>query len=1060
VPRHDAPQASTLSPGDRRLVTTLIADIRGSMELAGGVDQEVWHQIIERFFALMRQGIGRLGGTVISFTGDGVVAIFGAPSAQEDHAQRACQAAIELRTELRRYAATVRRAHGLTLTVRMGINSGEVVAGAIGDEGTPYYTAVGPAVGLAQRMEQLAAPGTVYVTDRTARQASASFRFRDVGTFAIKGVSQPARVFELQGSKALLTRLEVSPATGRSRLVGRSGEVEMLEDSLARVVGGQGRIVGIVGDPGVGKSRLCEEFVQRCRERDISILNARGISHGKDVPFLPILQLYRDLFGVVESDSDHLARSKITSTLLSLDGDFKDDLWLLLEFLGVPDRKHGPLKASPEVRQRRLLAIIKRIVVACSRREPVVILLEDLHWFDGASETLIAGMAEAIPQTRTLMLVTCRPEYVVSWVDGAQYVELPLAPLDAQAAGELVEELMGSDPSLETLATRILERAVGNPFFIEEIVFSLAEEGVVDGGRGDYRVLQPVASVIIPATVQSVLGARIERLPEATRTVLQVASVVGKEFSEKLLREVLGEDPSAALQNLMEAQFIVEIAAEQGTAYSFRHPLTQEVAYWSQLTPRRTTTHRSVAQAIAAVNREKLDERAAILAYHWECGGSKLKAARWSRRAAEWAGVHNPVEALRHWLKVVAILDPISRSKGAFRLALDAQIRVLQFGWRAGLSEQDAASIFQTATALAADRGGIRDRAQIMGAHATLRMMEGSLGDALEHAMEAVRLADEIGDVALQAALRNPACVINFYLGDLTEALGIADRTLELVDGDYHLGVALLGFSPGIFAVYWRGWTRMYMGYFGEASAELERAAELAHEHGDVETLCWALAALSNHAQLAGDTSRAHSHAQAAVEIAERLGSSVLSTFAYSALGGSLLMRGAWDAAGAVLDRALTTARQSFTALHREAWMLTLLAETYLGGGHVELAQSTAGEALRIARQRGTVFFEARAGLTVARVMLAVDPVSRREAIQDVLKTALAAAVTSRARSLEPLIHIEYARLAACCADEPARAAEVREACRLLEEMGLPTQATRVAWELGGAGGAAGATPA
>ena len=404
-------QAAGLA-GERKQVTVLFADVMGSMELAERLDPEQWRQIMERFFAILCEGVHRFEGTVDKFTGDGIMALFGAPIAHEDHAQRAGYAALHLQEQLASYAAEIRQEHGLNFSVRMGLNSGDVVVGSIGADLSMEYTAIGHTVGLAQRMEQLAAPGRAYLTEHAASLVEGYLVLNDLGESKVKGASQPLRVYELTGVGAARGRLDISRARGFSSFVGRTDELRALNDALEQAVAGQPQVIGIVAEAGVGKSRLCDVFMQRCRAKGTPIYHTSGQAHATSIPLLPVLQLMRDYFDVTELDSDQTARERIAGKLLLLDESFGDDLPLIFEFLAVPDPGRPPPHMDPEARQRQLLNITKRLVRAQGNRAPGgVTMFEDLHWLDPASEAFLANHVEAAQGTRGLTVLNFRPEY-------------------------------------------------------------------------------------------------------------------------------------------------------------------------------------------------------------------------------------------------------------------------------------------------------------------------------------------------------------------------------------------------------------------------------------------------------------------------------------------------------------------------------------------------------------------------------------------------------------------------------------------------------------------------
>jgi class 3 adenylate cyclase len=711
TPKHLADkilQSKSALEGECKQVTVLFADVKGSMELAEQVDPEEWHKILDRFFQILTDGVHRFEGTVNQYTGDGIMALFGAPIAHEDHAQRACYAALHLSDELRRYAEELKRTRGLAFAVRIGLNSGEVVVGTIGDDLRMDYTAQGHTVGLAARMEQLAGAERVYLTEHTARLVAGYFRLRDLGEFAVKGVTAPLRVHELEGVGTLRTRLDVSRARGFSRLVGRADEMAALELALKQATDGRGQVVGIVGEPGVGKSRLCFEFTERCRARGVPIYDAHCPAHGKTLPFLPMLELLRSYFGITDADSDDAARKRIAGTLVLADPAFQEVLLLVFDVLGVPDPERPAPRIDPEARQRQLFGFVRRLLQSRAR-DAAILLLDDVHWIDPASDAFLAQLADVVPGTHFLLALNFRPEYRAAWMGKSSYQQLPLYPLGAEAAAQLLGELLGSDLSVSELALRIAERTGGNPFFIEEVVQALVEAGRLTGAKGVYRLAAPVDEIAIPATVQAVLAARIDRLGEREKTVLQAASVIGKEFTEPVLARALphrleagptggtGFQPvagpsgaltatnlAAALEALASAEFLYPQALYPVAEYAFKHPLTQEVAYHSQLGERRKQIHAAVARAIEALSATKLDEQAALLAYHWEAADEPLTAADWHRRAAQWMGGRDRAETLRHWQHVRALLARVPESPETLALGVLARAQMIRSGYILG----------------------------------------------------------------------------------------------------------------------------------------------------------------------------------------------------------------------------------------------------------------------------------------------------------------------------------------------------------------------------------------
>ncbi|MGH9037378.1 MAG: ATP-binding protein, partial [Acidimicrobiia bacterium] len=602
-PSTGAPAVRSHLEGERKQVTVLFADLEGSMALSEGRDPEEWAEVMDRFFSICAEAVTRFEGTVDKFTGDGLMALFGAPRAQEDHARRACLAAWQLTETVRAWAEKLMAERGLDLHVRVGLNSGEVVAGRIGEEATAEYTALGHTVGLAQRMEAMAEPGRVYLTEHTARLVAGQVDLTDLGRLEVKGASEPVGVFALdrvsRAGRSPAVRFAEAPA-----LVGRNEEMTTLESALARAEEGHAQVVGIVGEAGLGKSRLCEEFARRCAAGDIDVRRTAGVSHGQAVPLLPVLDLLRVFFGIDDADPPQAAREKIAGRLVTLDPALAEGLPVLFDFLEVPDPDRPAPRLSGEARMRRVFEVIRGVTQRRSERQTLVLILEDLHWFDPQSAAFLDRLIPSYPGTRTLVVTNFRPEFQASWMTHSYYRQLALAPLALDDVQQLLGATLGDDASLASLPGHFITHTGGNPFFIEEVVRALVEDGTLEGQPGAYRLTRPLEEIGVPATVQSVLAARIDRLREEDKQVLQTAAVIGRSFPAAVLRQMAAlpeDDLFGALAALCAAEFLQEETAGEEAAYRFWHPLTQEVAYSTLLAGARRRLHAAAAGAIIAL---------------------------------------------------------------------------------------------------------------------------------------------------------------------------------------------------------------------------------------------------------------------------------------------------------------------------------------------------------------------------------------------------------------------------------------------------------------------------
>ncbi len=1056
TPRHLAEKilsSRSALEGERKQVTVLFADVKGSMELAEQLDPEEWHTILDRFFEILTDGVHRFEGTVNQYTGDGIMALFGAPIAHEDHAQRACWAALHLRAALQAYGDELRVARGLNFGFRLGLNSGEVVVGKIGDDLRMDYTAQGHTVGLAQRMEALADARSIVLSAHTARLVERYFTLRDLGETRIKGVTAPLHIFELQGEGVARTRLDVSRARGLSRFVGRATETRLLDTALERTVAGETQVVGVVGEAGVGKSRLCAELVECCHARGIAVYEAHCLAHGKALPFHPILQLFRAFFGIGEQDGAVEARRKIAGTLVLLDDRFRDVLPLMFEFLGVPDPERPLPRSDPDTLQRQLIALTAEVMRARSAREPALVLIDDLHWVDPASNAFIARLIPTLPATRTLFLLNFRPEYQADWMRRPDYQQIALRPLGREAVGELLDALLGTDPSLGPLKSQLGTRAGGNPFFVEELVQSLVEVGHVSGSPGAYRLERGAGDVAIPASVHGVLAARIDRLSGRAKGVLQTAAVVGREVPELLLRRIVddpGGDLATDLAALVRGEFLVEQALYPEALYAFKHPLTQEVAYRSQLADRRARTHARVAAALEALAGGKLDEQTPLLAEHWAQAGEAAQALRWHVRAAAWLGVRNAPAAMHHLQAAHRLLPDVPESPERIATGLAVCEGIAQLVWRVGLPEDEAARVFAEGKELAARAGDPRALGRLLDPEGIALSWAGRFEEGRRLVEEALHIAQQHGERAREVGLLYRLTYLHHFLGHPQEVLEISERGLSLAAGDVTMGAEVTGFSPYLFFLGQRAWTLTALGHLSEAARIAEQGVRLATEHGERESIGFCQIARLIVLLDVGDSEAARSQAAQALETVEQIGTPFWRAWGLVALGWALVECAEWSAAVTAAEESLAILRQENRAVFVEFPTLEVAARAHLGAGDPGRARATTRELLDLcARYPDVRTPRVPAYRTAAHVLLCADGADSPE-VPRLLDEAEALALEIGYRPELARIHVGRAELARRRGDAPAAQRELEEARRLWAEMGARVQVERLAKEMEG----------
>jgi predicted ATPase len=809
---------------------------------------------------------------------------------------------------------------------------------------------------------------------------------------------------------------------------------------------GGGQVMGVVAEAGVGKSRLCFEFLERCRARGIEARAAHGVPYGKAVPFFPVLALLRSYFGITDQDDPREARRKIAGTLLLHDEELKGILPLVFEFLGVPDPERPVPEMDPESRQQSLFRVFSGIC-PCSR-EPTVILIEDLHWIDPGTELFLAQLAEAVPKTPTLLLVNYRPEYQGQWLEEAEVNEIRLLPLGDEAISELLTDLLGPDPAAKDLGVRICERAAGNPFFIEEVVQSLAEAGTLEGSRGAYRLAAPVEDLAIPPTVQSILAARIDRLDERDKELLQTAAVIGREFAEPLLGSVVGlPDPelSEALTSLEAGEFIYAQRLYPTRDYAFKHPLTQEVVYRSQLADRRARIHASVARAIEEQLCETCEDCAGLLAHHWEQAGDAANAARWNLQAGKRAEAFDVAESLRHYRKALGLLDSIPDSPETLGLAITARAATLRAAAFVPVSAEDRARIFAEGKELATRAHDQKGLAELLTAYGATQTSSGDADAALEHAKEAVRLARETGDPNFEAGLRATIMFAYYGAGRLREAVEYATESYKHASGGGPVPLGEITKENNVSRGF-RGMMLTFMGHLEEAERDLTRAIHIASEQG--KTFSWMHANLVDLAFFSGQKEMALVQARAAIESAESYGSPYFAVNAYRALGRAHLENG--DSAEAIdaLEHSLELIRETRSSLQLEGVVLGTLAEAYLETGDEARARESAEEAVRSTQGTHARLHECGALLALSGVLIRTDGEKAREAIESVLGRLSELITETGATTYAPLLHLERAKLAGVTGDQPTHERELREAERLFTEIGAKERAKSVSERL------------
>ena len=778
-------------------VTVLFADVVHSMEIAAAVGperlREIMKQLVERCAAVVK----RYGGTVDKFTGDGIMAVFGAPIALEDHGSRACLAALEIQTETERLAVEIDHRDHITVQLRIGLNSGQVIAGEIG-AGPLGYTAIGEQVGMAQRMESVAPPGGVMLSESTARLVDGAVLLGDPEMVRIKGAEQPVlarRLVSIGGRQ--------SRRRGESPLVGRTWELSSIAGILNETINGAGCVVGVAGPAGIGKSRLVREAAKIADCRAVPVFGTNCESHASDIPFHVIARLLRAVMGVEDLDAA-AARTQVRERFSNAE---REDLLLLDDLLGIRDAAVTLPDIAPDARRRRLTALINGATLAQSAAG--VYVVEDAQWIDEVSESMLVDFLAVIPQTRSLVLITYRPDYrgALSRIAGAPIVAL--RPLSDAHTTMLTAQLLGTDSSVAGLATTIAERASGNPFFVEEMVRDLAERDVLQGDLGTYRLRCDVGDVDVPATLQAAISARIDRLGSSAKRTLNAAAVIGSRFDTDLLSSLVDDSDVATL---IESELIDQVRFTVPVEFAFRHPLIRAVAYESQLKSDRARLHRRLAGTIEQNYPGLVDENASLIAEHLQAAGDLRAAYDWHMRAATWLDFRDITAARTSWRSAQDVADLLS-DDDPDRMSMRIAARTLLCGTAYRVSGS-AETAFDELRQLCAVVGDERSLATGMAGLVLALNINGRRREASRLASDLVRLLDSIDDPTLTVALSSAVFGTKFDTGEIAEILRLAQNVIDLAEGDPSKGT-LIVISPLSMAIAARGVARSCLGISG-----------------------------------------------------------------------------------------------------------------------------------------------------------------------------------------------------------------------------------------------------
>jgi class 3 adenylate cyclase/predicted ATPase len=1007
--------------GERKQVTVLFADMKGSMELFADRDPEEARKILDPILEHMMEAVHRYEGTVNQVMGDGIMALFGAPLAHEDHAVRACYSALRMQESVKKYAVEIQRAKGIPIQIRVGLNSGEVVVRSIGSDLKMDYTAVGQTTHLAARMEQMAMPGSVLMTADTLTLTEGFVQVKPLGPVNVKGLNDPIEVYEITGAGPVRSRLQAAAARGLTRFVGRSAEFETLCQALERAGAGRGQVVALVGEPGVGKSRLFWEFTHSRRTVDWLILESGSVSYGKATPYLPLIDLLKAYFKITDRDDQREIREKVTGKLLTLDKSLEPTLpaFLTLLDVAVEDPSAGSGLATwqnldPPQRRQRTLDAVKRVLLKESQVQPLLVVIEDLHWIDSETQALLDSLIESLPAARLLLLVNYRPEYQHGWGSKTYYSQLRIDPLPPESASELLHALLGEDANLDRLKQLLIERTEGNPFFIEESVRTLVETKLLAGERGSYRLVQPIEGTQVPVTVQAVLAARIDRLPPEEKRLLQSAAVIGKDVPLPLLQTIADqreEELRRGLTRLQAAEFLYETSLFPDPEYTFKHALTHEVAYGSLLQERRRVLHIQIVEAMERLYPDRMSEHVELLAHHASRGELWEKAVAYLHEAGRKAAARSAYkEAASYFEQALDALKRLPESRQMLELAINIRVDlgpvlIAMKGFIAPEVEQ----AYTEAREMCGRLGDTPQLFPVLFGLARMHDVRGELQIGRDLGEQLLSLAERAREPALLLEAHHQLWANMSMLGELISARTHLDQGFVLYDSEKHRHHAFLygGHDPGVCCRYHAAHVLWLLGYPDQALRKSQDSLALARELSHASSTATALSFAVWLDQHRGESDVMRAHVDETIAIATEHGFPRWLPYG-NFLQGWFLVEKDERAGVAQMVKVFTSERAIVAQGRFEALGAVLMAMAYRRIGQTGEGLKMITDALTRAHQTDCRYYEAE--LYRLKGELLLSTVDERQA-ETCFQNALKVARGQSAKSLELRAAMSLSRL-------------------------------------------------
>ena len=948
--------------GERKLVTVFFADVANFTSMSEKIDPEEVHQIMDGCFRILMDEIHRYEGTINQFTGDGIMALFGAPIAHEDHAQRACHAALSIQKSIQAYGDKIKSEMGFEFKLRIGLNSGPVIVGSIGDDLRLDYTAVGDTTNLASRMESHAKPGSILVSEITYKLTRDFFQFEAVGEMSVKGKEKSQKAFQLIKPSTIKTRIGASVAKGLIRFVGREDSMSALNDIYERVHSGFGQVVGVVGEAGVGKSRLLLEFINQLPQPGFTYLEGRCLHYGSSIIYMPILDILKSYFKTKEGDREYVLKKKIKEKVLSLDKELRNTIPAFQELLSLQVDDNEYQKLEPKQRRERTFEAIRDLLIRISQKKPMVLAFEDLHWVDKSTNEFIGYLIGSLAKTRIMLILLYRPEYSHPWGNRSYYNRVSVSQLGADSSTKLVKAILEGGEIVPEIRDLILRKADGNPFFMEEFTHSLIESRAIRKRGHAYVMDGKISDVQIPGTLQGIIAARMDRLEENLKHTMQVASVIGRDFAFRILQIITGmrDELKSTLVDLQGLEFIYKKNIFPELEYIFKHAITQEVAYNSLLVSRRKEIHEKVGKAIEQLYSDKLPEYYEVLAYQYSRSGNLEKAYRYSRLSGDKAAAkYSNWEAYEFYKQAINGLDKSPETEENIRHQIEVCLSAYNIILIIGFPD-DSIQMIEKGERLSKSIGDYRSLAYFYCHKGAYYTIKGDTASGMKYMQDFSTEANKLGDIAMVAESTTGLCFSYLALGEYSIIPDLVHNVIyEIEKAEKETDIFFGGFfSYSVLCAYY-GYSLGWLGDFTKGKDQLKKALDFSSGINSYSDMALAEYSYGLICFIKGEGNNAVEHMRASINFMEQCQFSLMLGAAWSILGGGYYLLGDIETALNYMKEGLKIhtdkGRKSGSPLH-----YLLMGMVYFEKEDLVMAQNCAEKAIYLAsenceRQYGAV---------------------------------------------------------------------------------------------------------